>query len=197
MFPGTLTRIWLGSFLCLPTSRPWSKHRYLCCGRTRPISLVETFYQKWDWMKTRLRQSPYHPIDNLDLQLRGLKRRWNPSASHILVLPRLRSSVVTTLGWRRREWWPPWGLGKHIWKHAWKICLEYLRFYSQGLQAVDQYKVCWDGLCVALIDTLSDSIQCLNFDDNWFNSIFDSILVSQNSIQTIIQFKINSSDSIQ
>ena len=50
---------------------------------------------------------------------------------------------------------------------------------------------------VALIDTLSDSIQCLNFADNWFNSIFDSILVSENSIQTIIQFKINSSDSIQ
>ena len=146
MFPGTLTRIWLGSFLCLPTSPPWSKHRSLCCRKTRPTSLVETFYQKWDWVKTRLRQSPYHPIDNLDLQLRGLKRRWNPSASHILVLPRLRSSVVTTLGWRRREWWPPWGLGKHIWKHAWKICLEYLRFYSQGLQAVDQYEVCWDGL---------------------------------------------------
>ena len=30
-----------------------------------------------------------------------------------------------------------------------------------------------------------------------FNSIFDSILLTQNSIQTIIQFKINSSDSIQ
>ena len=56
----------------------------------------------------------------------------------------------------------------------------------------------WRGVGVlAPIDTLSDSIQCLNFADNWFNSIFDSILVSENSIQTIIQFKINSSDSIQ
>ena len=57
----------------------------------------------------------------------------------------------------------------------------------------------WGGLhiFIALIDTQSDSIQCLNFADNWFNSIFDSILVSENSIQTIIQFKINSSDSIQ
>ena len=50
---------------------------------------------------------------------------------------------------------------------------------------------------LALIDTLSDSIQCLNFAKNWFNSIFDSILVSQNSIQTIIQFKIICGDSIQ
>ena len=46
-------------------------------------------------------------------------------------------------------------------------------------------------------DTLSDSIQCLNFAEKWFNSIFDSILLTQNSIQTIIQFKINSADSIR
>ena len=50
---------------------------------------------------------------------------------------------------------------------------------------------------VALIDTQNDSIQSLNFGKIGFNSIFDSILVSQNSIQTIIQFKNNCGDSIQ
>ena len=50
---------------------------------------------------------------------------------------------------------------------------------------------------VGVGDTLSDSIQCLNFAEKWFNSIYDSILLTQNSIQTIIQFKINSGDSIQ
>ena len=50
---------------------------------------------------------------------------------------------------------------------------------------------------VALIDTQNDSIQSLNFGNNWFNSIFDSILISQNSIQRIIQFKKNCGDSIQ
>ena len=48
-----------------------------------------------------------------------------------------------------------------------------------------------------MIDTQNDSIQSLNFGQNWFNSIFDSILVSQNSIQVIIEFKINCGDSIQ
>ena len=50
---------------------------------------------------------------------------------------------------------------------------------------------------LALIDTQNDSIQSLNFVKIGFNSIFDSILVSQNSIQTIIQFKNNCGDSIQ
>ena len=50
---------------------------------------------------------------------------------------------------------------------------------------------------VGVGDTLSDSIQCLNFAEKWFNSIYDSILLTQNSIQTIIQFKITSGDSIQ
>ena len=44
---------------------------------------------------------------------------------------------------------------------------------------------------------VGDSIQCLNFVEKWFKSIFDSIMVTQNSIQTIIQFKIKSADSIQ
>ena len=52
-------------------------------------------------------------------------------------------------------------------------------------------------LCLGVGGTLSDSVQCLNFAKKWFNSIFDSILLTQNSIQTIIQFKINSGDSIQ
>ena len=50
---------------------------------------------------------------------------------------------------------------------------------------------------LAMIDTQNDSIQSLNFGKNGFNSIIDSILVSQNSIQTIIQFKKNCGDSIQ
>ena len=50
---------------------------------------------------------------------------------------------------------------------------------------------------VAMIDTQNDSIQSLNFGKIGFKSIFDSILVSQNSIQTIIQFKNNCGDSIQ
>ena len=50
---------------------------------------------------------------------------------------------------------------------------------------------------VALGDTQSDSIQSLNFGKNWFNSISDSIMAAQNSIQTMIQFKKTDSDSIQ
>ena len=42
------------------------------------------------------------------------------------------------------------------------------------------------GVKLGVGDTLSDSIQCLNFAKKWFNSI-----------QIIIQFKINSDDSIQ
>ena len=42
---------------------------------------------------------------------------------------------------------------------------------------------------VALGDTQNDSIQSLNVGKNWFNSIFDSIMADQNSIQTIIQLK--------
>ena len=51
-----------------------------------------------------------------------------------------------------------------------------------------------------LFDTQIDSIQCLNFAQNWFNSIFKSKLFHENSIQKIIQFKVvswkfNSKDS--
>ena len=46
-------------------------------------------------------------------------------------------------------------------------------------------------------DALTDSIQCLKLAEKWFHSIFDSILLTQNSIQTIIQFKIKSADSIR
>ena len=45
-------------------------------------------------------------------------------------------------------------------------------------------------------NTLSESIQCLFFAEKWFNSVFDSILFIQNSIQTIIQLK-KYADSIQ
>ena len=50
---------------------------------------------------------------------------------------------------------------------------------------------------LALGDTQNDSIQSLNFGKNWFNSIFDSIMADQNSIQTIIQFNNIGRDSIQ
>ena len=59
-----------------------------------------------------------------------------------------------------------------------------------GLASVDEVNI-------AMIDTQNNSIQSLNFGKNGFNSIIDSILVSQNSIQTIIQFKNNCGDSIQ
>ena len=45
-------------------------------------------------------------------------------------------------------------------------------------------------LWLALSDTQIDSIQCLNFAQNWFNSIFDSKSFHENSIQKIIQFLI-------
>ena len=45
-------------------------------------------------------------------------------------------------------------------------------------------------LNIALSDTQIDSIQCLNFAQNWFNSIFDSKSFHENSIQKIIQFLI-------
>ena len=109
MFTGTLTKTWLGFFLCLPTHPPWSRHRFLSCGKTRPTSLVGKFDQKWDRVKTKL-------VDHLYLQLSGLKRRWNSLTSLILAPPKLRSLVVTTQGWRRREWCLPWGLGKHTWQ---------------------------------------------------------------------------------
>ena len=43
---------------------------------------------------------------------------------------------------------------------------------------------------LALSDTKTDSIQYLNFAQNWFNSIFNSKLYHENSIQKFIQFKI-------
>ena len=36
---------------------------------------------------------------------------------------------------------------------------------------------------IVMIDTQTDSIQCLNLAKYWFNSIFDSILLFENSIQ--------------
>ena len=70
------------------------------------------------------------------------------------------------------------------------------------------FKFCISHLCfvrcteivpyeLALFDTQIDSIQCSNFAQNWFNSIFDSKSFHENSIQKIIQFKINCWDSIQ
>ena len=50
---------------------------------------------------------------------------------------------------------------------------------------------------VALFDTQIDSIQSLNFAQNWFNSIFNSKSFKENSIQKIIQIQINHCDSIQ
>ena len=49
----------------------------------------------------------------------------------------------------------------------------------------------------ALFDTQIDSIQSLNFAQNWFNSIFNSKSFKENSIQKIIQIQINHCDSIQ
>ena len=46
-------------------------------------------------------------------------------------------------------------------------------------------------------DTLSDSIQCLNFAKKWFIQYSIQYCFTQDSIQNIIQFKINSGDSIQ
>ena len=54
-----------------------------------------------------------------------------------------------------------------------------------------------DALGLVVSDTQSDSIQCMNFAKKLFNSMFESILLTQNSIQTIIQIIINSDDSIQ
>ena len=50
---------------------------------------------------------------------------------------------------------------------------------------------------LALFDTQIDSIQSLNFAQNWFNSIFNSKSFKENSIQKIIQLTINCCDSIQ
>ena len=50
---------------------------------------------------------------------------------------------------------------------------------------------------VGVFDTLSDSIQCLNFAKKWFIQYSIQYRFTQDSIQNIIQFKINSGDSIQ
>ena len=46
-------------------------------------------------------------------------------------------------------------------------------------------------------DNLSDSIQCLNFAKKWFIRYSIQYCFSLDLIQNIIQFKINSGDSIQ
>ena len=50
---------------------------------------------------------------------------------------------------------------------------------------------------VGVFDTLSDSIQCLNFAKVWFIQYSIQYRFTQDSIQNIIQFKENSADSIQ
>ena len=50
---------------------------------------------------------------------------------------------------------------------------------------------------VGVSDTQIDSIQYLNFAKKWFNSIFNSIVFHENSIQKIIQFNIFHKNSIQ
>ena len=44
-------------------------------------------------------------------------------------------------------------------------------------------------------DTISDSIQCLNFAERWFNSMLGTILLILNSNQTIIQIKLLSNSN--
>ena len=53
----------------------------------------------------------------------------------------------------------------------------------------------WDE--IGVFDTLSDSIQCLNFAKKWFIQYSIQYRFTQDSIQNIIQFKKNSADSIQ
>ena len=50
---------------------------------------------------------------------------------------------------------------------------------------------------IGVSDTQIDSIQYLNFAKKWFNSIFNSIVFHENSIQKIIQFNIFHKKSIQ
>ena len=50
---------------------------------------------------------------------------------------------------------------------------------------------------VGVFDTLSDSIQCLNFAKKWFIQHSIQYFFTQDSIQNIIQFKKKSADSIQ
>ena len=52
-------------------------------------------------------------------------------------------------------------------------------------------------ILVGVSDTLSDSIQCLNFAKKWFIQYSIQYRFTQDSIQNIIQFKKNSADSIQ
>ena len=53
----------------------------------------------------------------------------------------------------------------------------------------------WGTLMVA--DTQSDWIQCLNFAKKWFIQYSIQYCFTQDSIQSIIQLKINYADSIQ
>ena len=55
--------------------------------------------------------------------------------------------------------------------------------------------MCVDNLVVA--DTQSDSIHCLNFAKKLFIQCSIQYCFTQDSIQNIIQFKINSGDSIE
>ena len=50
---------------------------------------------------------------------------------------------------------------------------------------------------IVVSDTQSDSIQCLNFAKKWFIQYSIQYCFTQDSIQNIIQFKINSGSSIQ
>ena len=74
----------------------------------------------------------------------------------------------------------------------WVVLLFYQGLFFEAKKGqISQYHqlVLSDG-AVALSDTQIDSIQCLNFAQNWFNSIFDSKFFHENSIQKIIQFLI-------
>ena len=76
------------------------------------------------------------------------------------------------------------------WKWRW------ISIWTQGIWTClrGERKIC--EIKIALSDTLSDSIQSLILAKKWFDSIFDSILLTQSWIQTILtifQFKINSS----
>ena len=88
----------------------------------------------------------------------------------------------------------PDGLGDQCSK---KVGMNLFSFFnvsnSRRLGVCDIY-ITNSACLIALGDTLSDLIQCSNFANKWFNSIFDSI---KNSIQTIIQLMEKHDDSIQ
>ena len=57
------------------------------------------------------------------------------------------------------------------------VQVEHLTYKIRVFNLCENYE-----FAVALFDTQIDSIQCLNFAQNWFNSIFDSKSFHENSI---------------